>query len=119
MATNTTRQALGAETDFIKGDSDDVVLLGHPMLDSMMQMIIALGAEVWSGQQRARITEKLLATHGKVTTEMIEQYVPTPEDLAKWNAERKAMAHRVYSVMARNDAAAAPVDSPHPNIDRR
>jgi hypothetical protein len=119
MATNATRQPLGAETDFIKGDSDNLVMLGHPMIDSMMQMIIALGAEVWSGQQRARITEKLLATHGKVTPEMIEQYVPTPEDLARWGAERKAMARRVYSVMARNDATAHPVDSPHPNLDRR
>jgi hypothetical protein len=119
MPTNATRTPLGAETDFVKGDSDDLVLLGHPMMDSMMQMIIALGAEIWSGQQRARIMEKLLSVHGKVTSEMIEQYVPTPEDLAKWGEERKAMALRVYGVMARNDASARAMGSRHPNLDRR
>ena len=42
-----------------------------------MEMVIALGAEIWSGQQRVKIIEKRLATEGKVTPEMIEQYVAT------------------------------------------
>lgn len=105
---------LGAESDFIKGDSDNMVMLGHPMIDSLMQMVIALGGEVWSGQQRVRIIEKLLATEGKVTSEMIEQYVPTEEEAAQWQADRKAMVDRVYSVMSRNTASAAPFTSPVP-----
>ena len=102
---------LGAETDYFKGDTDNMVMLGHPMLDSLMEMVIALGAEVWSGQQRVKIMEKLLSTQGKVTTEMIEQYVPTAEETAQWQSERKAMVDRVYAVMSRNTAAAAPFSS--------
>ena len=119
MATNTTGQPLGAETNFVKGDFDNMVMLGNPMIDSMLEMIIALGAEVWSGQQRVKIIEKLLTTKGKVTTQMIEQYTPTPEETAAWAAERKAMVDRVYSVMARNTKGAQSFSSTHVNIDRR
>ena len=117
MADNANKR-LGAESDFIKGDSDNMVMLGHPMIDSLMQVVIALGAEMWSGQQRVRIIERLLATEGKVTPKMIEQYVATEEEEAQWAAERKAMVDRVYSVMSRNTATANPFTSPHINRDR-
>ena len=109
---------LGAETDFFKGDTDNMVMLGHPMIDSLMKIVIALGAEMWSGQQRVKIIESLMAKEGKVTAEMVEQYVPSEEEEARWAAERKAMVERVYSVMSRNTAAANPFASPHINRDR-
>jgi len=112
MATN--NKPLGAESDYIKGDSDNMVMLGHPMIDSLMQIVIALGAEMWSGQKRVKIIEQLLATEGKVTPQMIEQYVPSEEQQAEWANERKAMVERVYSVMSRNTATAAPFTSPVP-----
>ena len=114
MATEVTKP-LGAESDFIKGDSDNMVMLGHPMIDSLMQIVIALGAEMWSGQQRVKIIESLLASEGKVTPEMIEQYVASEEEETRWAAERKAMVDRVYSVMSRNTATAAPFTSPPPH----
>ncbi len=118
MTSITTTKPLGAETNFIKGDYDNMVMLGNPMVDSMLQMMIALGAEVWSGQQRVKVMEKLLTTRGKVTTEMIESYVPTAEESAAWAAERKAMVDRIYSVLAQNTAGGASFDSTHPNLDR-
>jgi len=118
MATENTGR-LGTETDFIKHDADNMVLLGNAHIDNLMHMVIALGAEMWTGQQRVKIMEKLLTTHGKVTTEMIEQYEPTEEDLATWGTERKAMVERVYSVMARNNSDARAFGSEEPNIDRR
>ena len=117
MATETSKP-LGAESDFIKGDTDNMVMLGHPMMDILMQVVIALGAEVWSGQQRMKIIEKLLATEGKVTPETIEQYVPSEDEEAQWAAERKAMLDRVYGVMSRITSAAAPFGSPDMNQDR-
>ena len=119
MATSSETKRLGAETDFIKHDADNMVLLGNPHVDNLLSVVIALGAEIWTGQQRAKITEKLLTTKGKVTTEMIEQYVPTEEDAALWAAERKAMVDRVYSGMARNTQVAKPFGSIEPNIDKR
>jgi hypothetical protein len=118
MTSNTNAKPLGAETNFIKGDFDNMVMLGNPLVDSMLQMMIALGAEVWSGQQRVKVMEKLLTTRGKVTTEMIESYVPTPEETAAWAAERKAMVDRIYSVLAQNTADGRSFDSTHPNLDR-
>ena len=117
MATEQSKP-LGAESDYIKGDSDNMVMLGNPTMDSLVHVVIALGAEIWSGQQRMKIMEKLLATEGKVTPEMIEAYVPTPEEDAQWAVERKAMLDRVYSVMARTNSAAAPFASPHIHHDR-
>jgi hypothetical protein len=115
---NNKDKPLGAESDYIKGDSDNMVMLGNPMIDSLMAVVIALGAEMWSGQQRVRIIERLLTTEGKVTSEMIEQYVATEEEEAQWAAERKAMVERVYSVMSRNTATAAPFTSTPPHQSR-
>ena len=59
-----------------------------------------------------------MATAGKVTAEMVEQYVATEEEKAQWAAERKAMVERVYSVMSQNTSAAAPFTSPPIHGDR-
>ncbi len=112
------KKPLGAESDYLKGDTDNMVMLGHPMIDSLMKIVIALGAEMWSGQKRVKIIESLLASEGKVTPEMIERYVPTEEEEAQWAADRKAMVERVYSVMSQNTAAAAPFTSPPIHGDR-
>ena len=120
MATDTDNVGrLGAETDFVKHDSDNMVLLGNAHIDNLMHMVVALGAEMWSGQQRVKIMETLLTKHGTVTTEMIEQYKPTEEEQAAWDAERKAMVDRVYSVMARNTTDALGFGSTEPNISKR
>jgi hypothetical protein len=113
-----TKYPLGTESDYIKGDYDNMVMLGSPMIDSLMQIVVALGAEIWSGQKRVKIIEKLLATEGKVTPDMIEQYVATEEEEAQWATERKAMVDRVYRVLAMNKSTAAPFTSPHNNHDR-
>jgi len=101
-----------AASDYIKGDTDSAVFLGNPHIDNLMTIVIAMGAEIWADRQRMRIIEHLLSTKGKVTTEMIEQYVPTEEQKAAWAAERDAMAKRVYSVMARDTSGARPFAEP-------
>ena len=118
MATEKT-ELRGAETDFVKHDADNMVLLGNAHIDNLMHMVVALGAEVWTGQQRVKIIETLLSKHGKVTTEMIEQYQPSEEEAEAWAAERKAMVDRVYSVMARNTDEAQSFGSAEPNQDLR
>lgn len=110
---------LGAETDFIKHDADNMVLLGNAHIDNLLHIVVALGGEMWTGQQRVKVIETLLTKHGKVTTEMIEQYQPTDEEREAWTAERQAMIDRVYSVMARNTAGAQAFYSPEPNLGRQ
>ncbi|MSO98599.1 MAG: hypothetical protein EXR11_10340 [Rhodospirillaceae bacterium] len=97
-----------AASDFIKSDSDNAVFLGNPHIDNLMTIVIAMGAEIWADRQRMRIIEHLLETKGKVTKDMVEQFVPSDEQKAAWGAERDAMAKRVYSVMARDTSTAKP-----------
>ena len=118
MATDNTGR-LGAETDYIPHDAENMVLLGNAHIDNLMHMVVALGAEMWTGQQRVKIMETLLTKHGKVTTEMIETYEPTEEEIETWAVERRAMIDRVYSVMARNADDARAFGSTEPNIDKR
>jgi hypothetical protein len=101
-----------AASDFIKGDTDNAVFLGNPHVDNLVSIVIAMGAEIWADRQRSRIIEHLLSTKGKVTTEMIEQYVPTDEQKTAWAAERDAMAKRMYGVMARDTSKARPFAEP-------
>ena len=95
-------------TDFIKSDIDAAVFTGNAHIDNLMSVVIALGAEIWAGQQRTRIIESLLETKGKVTKKMVEDYVPTAAETAQWQAEREGMVKRVYAVMARDTSQAPP-----------
>lgn len=101
-------------SEAIRSDVDSVVMLGHPHFDNLMTVVIALGAEIWSDRQRLRIVERLLEQHGRVSREMIEQYVPSPEERKTWESEREAMVRRVYDVMSRDTSKSAPFDSERP-----
>ena len=95
-------------SDYIKGDADSAVFLGNAHIDNLMNVVIALGSEIWTDRQRMRVVEKLLATKGKVTPEMIEHYMPTDEDKTAWKSEREAMVKRVYASLARDTSAGRP-----------
>jgi hypothetical protein len=101
-------ERLKAASDFIKADADNAVFLGNPHIDNLMTIVIAIGAEIWADRQRMRIIEHLMETKGKVTKDMVEQFIPSDEQKAAWATERDAMAKRVYSVMARDTSTAKP-----------
>jgi hypothetical protein len=92
----------------IPADTEQAVFLGNPHLDNLMTVVIALGAEIWSDRQRMRIMERLLESRGKVTQQLIEQYVPSNDEKAAWDAERAAMVKRVYEVLSRDTSTAQP-----------
>ncbi|WP_446831851.1 hypothetical protein [Candidatus Foliamicus sp.] len=93
---------------FIAADTDAAVFLGNPHIDNLMSVVLALGAEIWADRQRMRVAERLLETEGKVTSAMIEAYVPTDAEKEAWEAERVAMVERVYSVLSRDTSNARP-----------
>ncbi len=101
-------------TAAIKADTDTAVFLGNPHIDNLMTIVIALGAEIWESKQRMLIIERLLETHGRVTEEMIEQYVASDTEVDLWEAKKAAMMQRVYSVLARDTSSAQPFNSPFP-----
>jgi ubiquinone/menaquinone biosynthesis C-methylase UbiE len=52
---------------------EEPAFLPHPLLDQLLEMVLALGAELWVEGDRRRILEKLLAERGILAPERIEQ----------------------------------------------
>ena len=75
----------------------------NPAIDNL-----ELGAELWVQRERTRVIEALLAEKGVVTPELIEQYVPSDEQVARSKAERDAFVNRVYGAFARETVKATP-----------
>ncbi|MCC5868272.1 MAG: hypothetical protein JJU27_07140 [Gammaproteobacteria bacterium] len=98
----------------IKSDTESMVFLGNPHIDNLVSIVIALGAEIWESRQRMLIIERLLEKEGRVTEEMIEQYVASDEEFELWEAKKAEMTQRVYSVLARDTSKAKPFNSPFP-----
>ena len=101
-------------TAAIKAETDAAVFMDNPHIDNLITIVIALGAEIWESRQRMLIMERLLEKHGRVTEEMIEQYVASDEEFELWEAKKAEMTQRVYSVLARDTSKAEPFDSPFP-----
>lgn len=95
-------------TEAIKSDADQAVLMGNPTLDNLITAMISVSAQMWTQNRRAKITEALLDRHGKVTTAMIEAYVPTPEEEATWGAERDRFIERTFGAFATNGGPIKP-----------
>jgi len=82
----------------IKSDTDQQVWLGNPHVDNLMTMMVALSSEVWASRQRMAIMEKVLAAKGVAVTEAVARYSPSPDEYAGWEAERQAMAERIFKL---------------------
>ncbi len=80
----------------------------NPAIDNLIAVTLELGAEVWVLRERQRIMEQLLTTHGKITTELIEQHQPSAEEQARSKAERDEFVNRVYAAFARETVKATP-----------
>ena len=101
MATTTLKTDRPTHTaDFIQSDAERAVFLGNPVLDNMMTSLIALGTEVWSTRRRMHVLEALLEEKG-VTAEMVEAYMPTAEQEAKWGKDRDRFIDLTYSPLLR------------------
>ncbi len=87
-------------SDFIVSDVEKAVFLGNPVLDNMFSSILAISSEIWANRRRTLVLERLLADKG-VTREMIESYIPTPEEEAEWMAERDRFIGMVLDPMIR------------------
>ncbi|MBL8629151.1 MAG: hypothetical protein JNM81_05955 [Rhodospirillaceae bacterium] len=93
--------------DYFKSDTDKQVWLGNPHIDNLVSVTLALGAEIWAVKQRQIISEKLAAKKTFPTTAAIEAYKPSKDEEAEWDAERQALAKRLYSWFARETVAPA------------
>jgi len=58
-------------------------------IDDLGRMLLALLSEVWVMRDRMAVMEELLASKVGLTTDDIDNYVPTPEFAAKLEALRQ------------------------------
>jgi hypothetical protein len=70
-----------------------------PMIDHLLEIVLQLGGEIWVNRDRQMVMEHLLATEGKVTPEMIEQFKPSPEFAEKLKEARRTFTRRVYQCL--------------------
>ncbi|MBM3515277.1 MAG: hypothetical protein FJX59_16415 [Alphaproteobacteria bacterium] len=85
---------------FVKHKTEDVTYFGNPVIDNMMTALVAVTAEVWSTRRRMKVLEALLETKG-VTTEMVENFMPSEKQTKEWAEDRDAFIQRTMSVLAR------------------
>ena len=94
----TTRETFAAP--FVAADYDSAVFTSQqgmaPTVDAIFTSVMALGANVWAIQRRMKIMEILMEKHGKVTADMIEQYLPTEQESAQLQKARNAFVAEIY-----------------------
>jgi hypothetical protein len=69
------------------------------MIDRLLEIVMLLGGEVWTLRDRAMVTEQLLATHGRVTPDLIETYRPDPALKEALRQERLQFIRRVFGCL--------------------
>lgn len=97
--------------DYVKSDTHNAVFMGNPAIDDMMTAIISLSSDLWAVKRRQKVMESLLAAKG-ITTEMVENYMPTEAQKAEWQQERDTYIRRTFAHMARTADVA--IDAPQP-----
>ena len=87
-------------SDYFKADTHRANFFGNVMIDNLVTAVVALGAELWTNRQRQKVLEALLEEKGG-TEEMIEAYMPSEDQRAKWKEDRDAFVARTMHVLAR------------------
>jgi len=95
----------------IPSDIKNGLFLGNAALDNVVGCVIAMGAELWSTKRRLHVMEAVMAKHG-VTSQMIEQYVPTEAEKAAWESDRDRFVDLTLGPLA--DQGFRPVGSNFP-----
>lgn len=110
MAENKTDRQTFA-TKAIKSDINDAVFLGNPLIDNIISSMMAMGTEMWSMRRRMKVMESVLTSKG-VTTDMLEAYVPTPDETVAWEKDRDRFIDLVYGPLSREGSLALSANFP-------
>ena len=95
-----------AEDGFIFADSDNISLFPEQVIDNLMHVSIALGAELWTMRRRLLTMERVLEKAGVSGNDM-EQYQPDAATLAAWAEEREIFIRRTFGALERRGGANA------------
>ena len=93
-----------AAGDYVFADSDNISMFPDQIVDNLMHVVVALGAELWALRRRTMVLEKVLEKAG-VSTQDIENFVPSDDDKALWEQERNIFIKRTFSGLERRGGA--------------
>ncbi|MCC5860564.1 MAG: hypothetical protein JJT93_01470 [Gammaproteobacteria bacterium] len=71
--------------------------LPHPMLDRLLDISVALAAEVWAERDRRETLERVLTARGQLDAQEIEAYLPDEAERSARKAERDAFVKRIFA----------------------
>ena len=69
-----------------------------PAVDTLLSVVLSLGAEVYALRDRMRIIEKMLEAKGAISRADIEAYKPTPEEGEEIRKDNDAFMARLFRV---------------------
>ncbi|MDO8864189.1 hypothetical protein Q6D67_21150 [Haliea sp. E1-2-M8] len=77
------------------------LMLGNPALDGVVKCVVAMGAEMWSTKRRMLVLEALLEQKG-ISSETIDNYVPTSAQNEAWQLDRDRFLDLALSPLGDN-----------------
>lgn len=80
--------------------------LPHPLLDALVESVIALGGELWIERDRRRTLEALLEKKGALSAQEIEHFDLSPEQQAAREEALADMTRRVFEPLRKIGAQA-------------
>jgi len=71
----------------------------NPAMDTLLGVMLSLGAEVYVMRDRMRVIEKMLEAKGTISRADIEAYKPTPEEEAEIRKDNDEFMARLFRVL--------------------
>ena len=84
------------ETPVKPSDIDRAIFLGNSATDNLFTGMMAIAAELWAVRRRQKILEAVLEKRGLASEQLIETYIPSAEETARWQAERDTFVEMIY-----------------------
>jgi hypothetical protein len=73
-----------------------------PAIDTLLNIVLSLGGELYVLRDRQRIIEKMLEAKGTISRSDIDAYKPTPEEEEEFRKDRDAFMLRFLRVFDGN-----------------
>ncbi|HPF26747.1 MAG TPA: hypothetical protein P5528_14045 [Steroidobacteraceae bacterium] len=80
-------------------ETDEPAFLPHPLLDRLVDVALALGAQLYVERDRRRVLEALLVERGILEADAIEQHRFAVDAQAQRDQDRIAFVHRLYGAL--------------------
>ena len=82
-----------------KRDEPELQLFEHPSTDRLAQMLMVMASELHVLRDRVKCMEFVLAEHGIVGADQLDQFTPTTDQAKVLQQERDAFVAHLFEVM--------------------